>query len=360
MWKPRRDESLRQEQLHQFDPEFNLSSQQGIFGLPFSEESAAVVIEPMPWDVTVSYREGTAEGPDAIRAQSSQLDLYDLHYENLWREGIWMAAPRPEWHGLNEQLRPDVRAYLHHLEGRSLMAHHEEQRIVEEVNRATHRLGQWVEERTASLLEAGKIPAWLGGEHSVPLGAMRAIGRACPGFTLLQIDAHADLRPAYEGFTHSHASIIHNALEQAAPGRVVQVGVRDLSAQERGRIEEESRIHPFFDYELQRQAFAGCPWDRLCDIILEACGETVYISFDIDGLEGWYAPGTGTPVPGGLSFGQATHLLRRLAESGRRILGFDLCEVAPGQDEWDAIVGARMLYQLCLASLRCYYPLSER
>jgi agmatinase len=180
---------------------------------------------------------------------------------------------------------------------------------------------------------------------------------------ILHIDAHADLRRAYQGFVQSHASIMYNVLHDLpALGRLVQVGVRDLCDEEAARIEESGgRIRTFFDAELHSEKLAGVSWARLCDGIVAALPTDVYISFDIDGLDPALCPHTGTPVPGGLSFNEATALLKAVVASGRRIVGCDLTEVAPapnrsagGSTDWDENVGSRLLYKLIGFMLRSH------
>ena len=167
--------------------------------------------------------------------------------------------------------------------------------------------------------------------------------------------AHADLRDAYEGFTCSHASIMHNALQLPQVSRLVQVGIRDYCGAEVELAQRSGgRVVQFDDYKLARNAFEGVAWGTQCDAIIEQLPENVYVSFDIDGLSPDNCPGTGTPVPGGLSYREAVYLLARLAESGRRIVGFDLTEVSPADNdgEWNANVGARVLYKLCNLTLK--------
>ncbi|MGB3969170.1 MAG: arginase family protein, partial [Planctomycetota bacterium] len=205
----------------------------------------------------------------------------------------------------------------------------------------------------AALFAAGKIPGIVGGDHSVPFGAIAAAAERHPGLGILHVDAHADLRVAYEGFRWSHASIMDNVLRDV-PGvqRLVQVGIRDFGGQELAAITGSGgRVVTHFDLQWQRRRFAGTTFDALCREAIDALPRTVWISFDIDGLDPALCPHTGTPVPGGLQFAEAAHLIGVLAQSGRRIVGFDLVEVAPGDDEWDANVGARLLYKLCGAAL---------
>jgi agmatinase len=187
------------------------------------------------------------------------------------------------------------------------------------------------------------------------LGAIRACARARGPFGILQLDAHADLRRAYEGFDYSHASIMDNVLREV-PGvtRLVQVAVRDLCEEEHHRARtQRDRVQTFFDATLAEARFGGTPWGRLAQDIVLSLPQQVWFSFDIDGLDPALCPGTGTPVPGGLGFQEVCYLIRSVARSGRQIVGFDLCEVAPRAqgDEWDANVGARLLYKMSLWTL---------
>jgi agmatinase len=218
-----------------------------------------------------------------------------------------------------------------------------------EVNEASERVARHVEAFTAAQLDAGRIPAVLGGDHSVPLGAFRAAAARHPGLGILHVDAHADLRDAYEGFVQSHASIFFNALQLPGVDRLVQVGLRDLGVSERRLADADERVHWFTDAQLSAHEQAGRPYLELAQRIVARLPDTVWVSFDIDGLDPALCPGTGTPVPGGLSWREAMGLLAALGRSGKRIVGFDLCEVGPSP--WDANVGARLLYKLCGWSL---------
>jgi agmatinase len=219
---------------------------------------------------------------------------------------------------------------------------------VREVNDYGERMNRWVYEETKRWIAAGRMPVVLGGDHSVPFGAIQAWIERYPGLGILHLDAHADLREAYEGFTWSHASIFHNVMTRLPNvGRLVQVGLRDLGRSEKRMIEESGgKIHPFYDADLASRKEGGESWASICDAIVAELPETVYLSWDIDGLDPTLCPGTGTPVPGGLSWNEAMGLLRALARSGRTVVGLDLCEVAPGDTEWDANVGARLLYKM--------------
>jgi agmatinase len=218
---------------------------------------------------------------------------------------------------------------------------------LEEVNLNCQRVHEWVAEQVSGWRAQGKWVGLVGGEHSTALGAVASLSQEFPQLGVLQIDAHADLREAYEGFTYSHASIMHNVIARTS-ARLVQVGIRDFCDSEYEMATRNERITTYWDYALKDRLFQGQSWHQICTEIVEKLPERVYVSFDIDGLEAWLCPHTGTPVPGGLSFHQATYLLKCLVQSGRQIVGFDLNEVAPGaHGEWDGNVGARVLYKLC-------------
>jgi agmatinase len=341
--------------MPELDPDAPAGAGSGIYGLPHGPEEARVVLIPVPWDATTSYRAGAARGPEAILSASRQVDLHDLETGDPYRAGIHMLDEDPRI----RQLGSDARAAaLHVIEAGGVI---EGPFLAEQLalaNRLSEELNRWVREETERWLALGKIVGVIGGDHSAPFGAMQALAERHPGMGILHVDAHADLRRAYEGFEHSHASIMHNVMTRL-PGvaRLVQVGIRDVGAGELAFIREASgRILCHFEPDLAALRFGGESWGDQCARILAGLPDEVHVSFDIDGLDPAYCPHTGTPVPGGLTFAQATYLLRALGESGRRIVGFDLNEVAPGPegDEWDGNVGARLLYKLIGWTLRSH------
>lgn len=317
-----------------------------LFGLPTDENQAAVIILSVPWEVTVSYGSGTSNGPAAILKASAQLDLADPNFHQAWQPGYCLKSFDPDIQMKSKQLRKKTVSYIDSLE--EGMPPNQDLPVVQEVNQAGLCLKESIKIQALQLVNNQKIPALLGGDHSCPLGLMEAIAEHYGDFGILQIDAHADLRPAYEGFQYSHASIMWNALKIPALKHLTQVGIRDLCQQELDLIHKNpERIHTFFDADLKEAYHAGTTWNQSIDRIIETLPENVYVSCDIDGMDPKLCPSTGTPVPGGLDFWQAESLIKALVRSRRKIVGFDLCEVAPGKTEWDANVGARILYKLC-------------
>jgi len=320
-----------------------------LFGLPFTEDESEVVIMPVPWDVTSSHGNGSANGPKAILEASSQLDLYDPDVKDAWKMGVYMFPISEEWQKINEDMLIYATPYISFLEDGGKVEENESfQQSLDIINEGCLALQNRLKERAAELLGKNKIVGILGGEHSVSLSLMESLGDRYSDFGILQIDAHADLRNTYEGFENSHASVMFNALKIDSVSKLVQVGVRDICQEEMDLIKSSNdRVKCYFDWDMKKAMLEGVTWKEISSGIIRRLPENVYVSFDIDGLQPSLCPNTGTPVPGGLSFEQVYYLLNELVDAGKKIIGFDLCEVSPGKDnEWDANVGARILYKL--------------
>ncbi len=319
---------------------------EGMFGLDTNPQEAGVILVPVPFDATTSYRPGAARGPEAIRQASHQIDLHDREVGDPWRAGIALLDPRPEIvsHGtIARQLVEELRESP------------DDDKLAR-VNQLCAEVNQLVAAEVSQWLREGRLVGTIGGDHATALGSIQAHAGHFGEFGILHIDAHADLRRDFEGFTCSHASIMEAVCRDLPEvTRLVQVGVRDFCEEEARRIQDANgRIVTFFDADMNERLFTGATWAAIVAEIIEVLPQRVYISFDIDGLDPKLCPHTGTPVPGGLSFPRACHLLRAVARSGRHIIGFDLVEVAPGPDgdEWDGNVGARLLYKLIGVALQ--------
>lgn len=344
-------EKSKAKKIAAYDPALVYSSG-GLFGLPFTNEESAVALIPVPWEVTTSYRDGTARGPTAMERASYQVDLYDEDMPDGWQTGIGMEPISRYWLKKNKALRPLAEKYIAHVEAGGKPTDKKVGGIYKKINAAGRDLNVWMKKESARLLKAGKLVGVVGGEHSVPLGFMDALQAFYKKYSILHIDAHADYRIAFEGFEFSHASIQHNAGKLPAVERQVLVSIRDYSHQEVEQIKNSNgKIVAFTDRALKRNTYNGLTWAKQCEEIIKPLGQNVYISFDIDAFDPSLCPHTGTPVPGGLEFEQVFFLFDALLKAGKKIIGFDLCEVAPGPNyngEWDAIVGARVLYRLAL------------
>ncbi|MDR3296871.1 MAG: agmatinase family protein [Prevotellaceae bacterium] len=333
-----------------FDPNSLGIPNGNYFALPTPKTRAALALLPVMWDVTTSYRAGAARGPQAILEASAQVDLYDLDNGEVWRKGIETMPGIEGVQRWSKALRPMAEQVIAMLESNQndTPSKTDMRVMLNFINSTSAVVCEWIYCYAAELLKEGQTVGIVGGDHSVPQGLIKALGEVHSEFGILHIDAHADLRKAYEGFEYSHASIMYNVLKNVdAVKKLVQVGIRDVGKDEVDLAAANPRVKQFDDFYLAEKQLNGVSWSDICKEIVAALPEKVYISFDIDGLSPDLCPHTGTPVPGGLSFHQASYLLGELVRQGRCIVGFDLCEVAPGSDEWDATVGARVLYKLC-------------
>ncbi len=339
----------KEKKIATFNPSGQASKGNNLFSLPFDKDESDIIILPVPWEVTVSYKPGTAKAPEAVMDASMQIDLFDSDVPGAWKRGIYMLPVNQNIKKESKKLRPVAAKIIDELyEGEEISKDKALSKQLKKINDAGEALKNWVAKEATQLLKQNKLVGLLGGDHSTPLGLMEAVSKIHPEFGVLHIDAHSDLRDSYEGFTYSHASIMFNALKISQIKKLVQVGIRDLCEEEVNVINQSNgRVKTFFDAQMKRDQFNGQSWKNICDKIVTELPQKVYISFDIDGLDPKLCPNTGTPVAGGLEFEQAVFLLIKVVESGRKIIGFDLNEVSPGKDEWDANVGARMLYKLC-------------
>jgi agmatinase len=327
-----------------FDPDQAAAAGSGIYGLPFTPEQSKVVIIPVPFEATTSYGGGTSRGPEAILEASKQVDLHDHDTGRPYAAGIAMLDIPKNVVRWNREAKVIAKPVIE----RGGIVDRKTKAAAAKVNAIGDRINEWVYDQTRSLLREEKMAVVLGGDHSVPFGAIRAHAEQYPGMGILHLDAHADLRDAYEGFTWSHASIFNNVVTKIpGVGKLVQVGLRDVGESEARMIESSTgRIVAFFDSDMAARKEQGTAFAKIADEIVATLPRDVYLSWDIDGLDPTLCPGTGTPVPGGLSWNEAIGLLRAIHRAEKRIIGLDLCEVSPGETEWDANVGARLLYKM--------------
>ena len=258
-----------------------------------------------------------------------------------------MQEPDEDIKVLNKQNRKLAATYIEQLEEGTEEGDIESEFSLNMINSDCKKVTKWIRKASKRLLKKGKIVGIIGGDHSSPLGLIEALSEQYKSFGILQLDAHMDLRKAYEGFIYSHASIFYNALQLKQISKLVQVGIRDCCQEEISYADNSGdRIEVHFDQAIKSALFEGYTFDQIAKNIINSLPQNVYVSFDIDVLDPSLCPHTGTPVPGGLDFNQAVHILDILAKSGRSIIGFDLCEVAGSGHEWDGNVGARLAYKL--------------
>ncbi len=337
-----------------FDATTTVSAEFGIFGIPLSEQQSRVVLLPVPWEVTTSYGSGASWGPTLVREASAQIDLFDLELGKAYEQGYHMLPHPIEIKSLNDQMKIKAQELIELVTIQSTDTEKME-KLRAEVNQASHSLNEWVYTQCSKILENGKLLGLVGGDHSSPYGAIRAVcEKNMSDLAILHIDAHSDTRKAYQGFTHSHASIMYNVMTAPwKPKKLVQIGIRDFCEEEYEFIKSRSDIKTFFDMDIKRRLLSGEAWARVVQDIVKELPDNVYISFDIDGLDPAFCPHTGTPVSGGYSTDQIYYLFYELSAAGKKIVGFDLNEVSSGglnpdeADEWDGNVGARVLFKLC-------------
>lgn len=337
------------EVIKNFNPNENGLISHGIFGLPFGVEESKMVLVPVPWEATVSYHGGTSEGPKAILDASQQIDLFNYLNPNGWKEGIAMDDIPTSIFYNSQHTKEKVSKYMDKYVGGEI-----DKDIQTQINNDCKDLNNYVKEKTSKLISENKIVGLVGGDHSTPLGYIEALADKYNNFGILHIDAHADLRESYQGLEYSHASIFFNALKIKNITKLVQVGVRDFCEDEYNFIQKEKdRISLFTDHDIKKYLFNGGTLKKKYREIIKCLPKNVYISFDIDGLIPSLCPNTGTPVPGGFNMEGILFLFEELLVSGRKVIGFDLCEVATNKDNpWDSNVGARILYNLCLLTLK--------
>lgn len=318
-----------------------------LFGLDDNIEESEIIIVPAQWDVTTSYKTGTKNGPEHIKQASPQLDLYHPHFPNAIHYGIAMEALDEDEAKSSDTARKYAESLIKKYDAGEEYSD-DDMLSLKHVNQLCEKHKNSIYEKVSKYIADDYLVGLVGGEHSVSLGFLESLSEVLDQFGILQIDAHMDLRESYQGFAYSHASVMRNALKLSPVSRLVQVGIRDYCDEELEVVKSsKGRIKTFYDIELKEALFEGKSWQSLCKKIVNALPDIVYVSFDIDGLDPSNCPNTGTPAPGGLTFDQAMYLLHAVVKSGRRIIGFDLVEVAPaGDTELNGNVGARVLYHL--------------
>lgn len=336
--------------LSRFNPNKVSNPNNNIFGLPFTEEDAKLIIIPVPWEVTVSHLAGTARAADHVYRSSLFVDIFDVDGDAGWKKGFYMQEIDKKLLFKNDYLRKEAELYIDYIsQGASIEENKFMYKSLKEINEGSAFMNKCVYENSKTLLEKDKLVAVLGGDHSTSLGLMKALSEKHGDFGVLQIDAHCDLRNKYEDFNYSHASIMYNALtELPAITKLVQLGVRDYCEEEWNYIcNSNFRVVTYFDKQVKNRLFEGQTWKTIANEIIQNLPQKVYISFDIDGLDRKLCPNTGTPVIGGFQSEEMIYLIQKVKESGRELIGFDLVEIGVGQTDWDSNVGASILWRLC-------------
>lgn len=271
-------------------------------------DSARAVLIPVPYDGTSTWGKGADAGPEALLHATENMELYDIETRSeVYREGVFVAET------VRERSSPEA--------------------MTAAVKSVTHEV-----------LEAGKIPVVIGGEHSVSIGAIQACAEHHPGLAVLHIDAHADLRESYLGSSCNHACAVHWASRHCT---LVQVGIRSMDVSELPYIQEG---HLFTGDDCRRREDAAWQADALS--ALGDTGTPLYITVDLDAFDPAYVPDTGTPEPGGLDWFQVTGLIRQAAEKFN-VVGFDVVELAAHEGSKPSdFMAAKLLYKMLTYALK--------
>lgn len=260
-------------------------------------ESAAIAILPVPYDGTSTWIKGADRGPEALLDASYNLEFYDIETESeVYKQGIATLDP-----------------------------------VVE--NSSPEAMSDEVERRVERILDDGKFPVLIGGEHSVSIGAFRAMARRYPNISILQLDAHSDMRDEYEGSPCNHACVMARAKELTP--NITQVGIRSTAREELHNIDPE---RTFYAHRIAEDS----GW---IERVSSQLGEEVYITIDLDVLDPSVLPSTGTPEPGGMSYREVISLLRRIIEE-HRVVGLDVVELCPNPSaKASDFLAAKLIYQ---------------
>ena len=322
--------SSMEKEFKNIEDDIDVSEDSNIFGLNILESDASIVLLPVPWEGTASYHKGTKDSYKTIRQASHYIDLYDPYFKKVYLSGIYMEENPKEF---------------------NYSCHDSTDRI----NEISESINKTVYDYSIKQLNNNKYLGLIGGEHSIPYGFIKALSEfrskntKDPSFSILHIDAHHDLRKDYEGYKYSHASIMYRIMEDFKDINLVSVGVRDFCHKEYQYAKSTPRIDCFYDHEIFQSKQNGSSFLSITKDILSKLKSDVYIAFDIDGLDPGLCPKTGTPVPGGMNFNEASYLLYELSKQ-KRVIGFDLSEVGVSDNLWDENIAARILYKLCGAT----------
>ena len=330
--------------MEDFDPNGAATEGSGIFGFPYSIDESALILIPIPWEATATYGSGCSRAPKAIFEASMFVELYDKDLGNFYEKGIALKDNTKKIVNLNKKAKRLAKRVINNAGN---MRGCRGARILTEANKLCGDANLIIQKQVSEMLDQKKFVGLIGGDHSIALGSIIEHVKRYPDMGVLQIDAHCDLRKAFENLTYSHASVMHNVISQTPLKSLTQLGVRGFCQEEYDAINSSERITTYFDNDIHERVFGGENWENIIGNIVSKLPQEVYISLDIDGLDPKLCPGTGTPVPGGFDYQSTRFLLKKLVQSGRKIVGFDLVEVAPSKNgNWDSNLAAHLLYQL--------------
>ncbi|MDB2606169.1 agmatinase [Zobellia sp.] len=277
-----------------------MSTTKNYAGIPdkFAQlETAKVILIPVPYDGTSTWGKGADKGPQAFLEASENMELYDIETgTEVYEQGIHLAE------AITENSSPEA------------------------VVNAVHK-------RTKKYIKRNKFVTLFGGEHSISIGTIRAFNECFDNLTVLQIDAHADLRESYDGTKYNHACAVHEASQTT---NLIQVGIRSMDAIEKSFMDEEKT---FFAHDMVQDEY----W---MDKVIEAMTDNVLITFDLDAFDPSIMPSTGTPEPGGLLWYETLEFLKQVFKE-KNVVGFDIVELCPNPSEKSSnFLAAKLYYKM--------------
>ena len=260
-------------------------------------EKSKIILIPVPYDGTSTWGKGADKGPEAFLEASENMEMYDIETDSeVYRQGIHLTDP------ITENSSP--------------------QAMVNEVHNITK-----------DFIKRNKFVTLIGGEHSLSIGSIRAFNECFDNLTVLQIDAHADLRESYKGSKYNHACSVYEANQTT---NLVQVGIRSLDVIEKTLIDEDKT---FFAHDMVNDEY----W---MDKVIETMTDNVFITFDLDALDPSIMPSTGTPEPGGLFWYETLDFLKQVFEY-KNVVGFDIVELCPNKnDKSSDFLAAKLYYKM--------------
>ena len=310
-----------------------------LFGWNNTEDDADTIILPFMWDVTASNKAGSSKALSSIIEASYYLDSC-LDPNQMTRYKPFTQPSDPFIEKQNKALRKKALLCIKALE----LGKKAPQDILDDINSQSELLFKMMTEKCKALLSKQKKVLLIGGEHSVSYALLSALNDIeKKPFSLLHLDAHLDCRKSYQGFSHSHASIIRKAHSLSKISSISSVGIRDYCCEEYQFSQKQAhKHHLFFQEKLDARLFEGESWKACTSKIIQSLDKRIYISLDVDCLDASIVPSTGTPVSGGLSVNQLHYLLRQLKSSKKEVIGVDLVETGPLEGQ----ISARLLLQL--------------
>lgn len=323
------------------------------FGEKVAPADADLVIVSAPWSVTSDYGRGATYTPDAIIDASVKSNLYDVATGFSAEGRVATAEIDYNIQELSEHLGRDAERIANRGGDKGTIVAEYATRKIKHINEGFAEMHASIYRQVKQWVSAGKAVAVIGGDHSVSLGAIKAVAEHHEDIGVLFVDAHADFACGNKVLPYSHRTIARNIVEEIpSVSRLVEVGVRDIDKSEKEALVANNRVELFLAEEVSAKRFEGESWGNLCREMVEKLPQKVYISLDIDALKIEFCTHTNSPVPGGMTFDEVIYLVNCVAKSGRQIVGFDISEVVSNIDnKMDAVVAVRLLTKMIVATL---------